>query len=438
MREDIIDQRETAEAERGDYENQTNTGIANETEKIDSEKTMAEETVVESDMKEEQMFQENPADLPKMQETEETRQEDSDVKAETQERKAEETDEEETRQEDSKTESEIQKIEGEAEETPQEDSKTESEAQKIENEEAEARELTKEEIQQKNEEMDINLLEMVTKALASQKTKDISEKKREKQKDIQRKLQNISKQIRIRYRRKKKNRKNKAYERKLNVVRAICVLGILAFFFIPDKEKPAAVEEAANEETAETSTKKLQIPTIKRAEREINKRCESYRSQVEQMAARYGIPQYTDLLMALMMQESAGKGLDIMQSSEGAFNTRYPRVPNGITDISYSIECGVQELKEALVKAGVEGPDDIPRIEQALQAYNFGIAYLDFSEKRSVTEWSQEIAAEYARIASNGRTRDEHDTKTMGKWDYGDQYYPEHVLRYYALPVVKE
>lgn len=230
---------------------------------------------------------------------------------------------------------------------------------------------------------------------------------------------------------KKKNTRRKQYHRMLIMVRIICVLSIIAFCCIPDREKPVSVEENVLEET----TKELQLPTIRRAEKEINERCESYRTQVEQMAARYGIPQYTDLLMALMMQESAGKGLDIMQSSEGAFNTRYPRVPDGITDISYSIECGVQELKEALVKAGVEGPDDIPRIEQALQAYNFGIRYLDFSEEKGVTEWNEEIASEYAKMASNGRTRDEHDSKMMGKWDYGDQFYPEHVLRYYALPV---
>ena len=45
--------------------------------------------------------------------------------------------------------------------------------------------------------------------------------------------------------------------------------------------------------------------------------------------------------------------LDVMQAAEGGFNTRYPHVPNGITDPEYSIECGVQELKYALDKAAV-------------------------------------------------------------------------------------
>lgn len=53
---------------------------------------------------------------------------------------------------------------------------------------------------------------------------------------------------------------------------------------------------------------------------------------------------------------ACGRGLDPMQSSEGGFNTRYPREPNGITDPEYSIQCGVQELKSCLVSAGVENP----------------------------------------------------------------------------------
>ncbi|MCI9168954.1 MAG: hypothetical protein HFH01_12410 [Dorea sp.] len=44
-----------------------------------------------------------------------------------------------------------------------------------------------------------------------------------------------------------------------------------------------------------------------------------------------------------MMQESDGRRGDPMQSSEGAFNTRYPRQSNGIRDPEYSITCGAQE-----------------------------------------------------------------------------------------------
>ena len=77
----------------------------------------------------------------------------------------------------------------------------------------------------------------------------------------------------------------------------------------------------------------------------INSACESYRSDVEQVAAKYDMSAYVDLILALMMQESSGQGTDVMQSSEGAYNTQYPQTPNGITDVDYSIACGIQELK---------------------------------------------------------------------------------------------
>ena len=65
----------------------------------------------------------------------------------------------------------------------------------------------------------------------------------------------------------------------------------------------------------------------------INSACESYRSDVEQVAAKYDMSAYVDLILALMMQESSGQGTDVMQSSEGAYNTQYPQTPNGITDV---------------------------------------------------------------------------------------------------------
>lgn len=96
----------------------------------------------------------------------------------------------------------------------------------------------------------------------------------------------------------------------------------------------------------------------------------AYRPAVERAAAKYGMSEYVDLILAVMMQESGGRCLDVMQAAEGGFNTRYPHVPNGITDPEYSIECGVQELKYALDKAGCTGPTDLDRIKLALQGYN--------------------------------------------------------------------
>lgn len=166
----------------------------------------------------------------------------------------------------------------------------------------------------------------------------------------------------------------------------------------------------------------------------INAACESYREDVERIAANYNMSDYVNLLLALMMQESSGIGPDVMQSSEGAYNTQYPQTPNGITDVEYSIECGIQELKYAMDKAGVQSPSDLKRIRLALQAYNFGAdVYFSFMEKHNETSWSQESAEAFAQMASGGRERSEDDPfrDPAGPWDYGDQRYPEHVLQYY-------
>lgn len=166
----------------------------------------------------------------------------------------------------------------------------------------------------------------------------------------------------------------------------------------------------------------------------INSACEAYRTDVERIAAKYGMSDYTDLILALMMQESSGTGPDVMQSSEGAFNTQYPQKPNGITDPDYSLECGIQELKYAMDKAGVQSPSDLKNIRLALQAYNFGAdVYFSFMEEHNEDIWTQESAEAFAQMASGGRERSEDDPfrDPAGPWDYGDQRYPEHVLQYY-------
>ena len=166
----------------------------------------------------------------------------------------------------------------------------------------------------------------------------------------------------------------------------------------------------------------------------INSACESYREEVTQTAAQYGMSDYVDLILALMMQESSGIGPDVLQSSEGAYNTKYPQTPNSIPDASYSIACGIQELKYAMECADVQSPTDMDAIQLALQGYNFGAdTYFNFMEQQGETSWSEKSSQAFAKMASGGIERAEDDPlrENAGPWAYGDQYYPEHVLRYY-------
>ena len=147
---------------------------------------------------------------------------------------------------------------------------------------------------------------------------------------------------------------------------------------------------------------------------------EAYTPLIQKYAKQYGIPEYVELIKAVMMQESGGRGLDPMQAAEGSFNKRYPHEPNGIKDPEYSIECGVQELKAALVSAEVENPIDMERIKLALQGYNFGNGYISWA-KTNYGGYSYANAVEFSAMQA----------QRLGWEKYGDTQYPAHVLRYY-------
>ena len=147
---------------------------------------------------------------------------------------------------------------------------------------------------------------------------------------------------------------------------------------------------------------------------------EAYEPIIQKYAKEYGIPEYVELIKAVMMQESGGRGLDPMQAAEGSFNTKYPHEPNGIKDPEYSIQCGVQELKAALTSAEVESPIDMEHIKLALQGYNFGNGYISWA-KVNYGGYSYANAVEFSTMQAS----------RLGWSSYGDTQYVAHVLRYY-------
>ena len=135
---------------------------------------------------------------------------------------------------------------------------------------------------------------------------------------------------------------------------------------------------------------------------------EAYEPLIQKYAKQYGIPEYVELIKAVMMQESGGRGLDPMQAA------------NGIQDPEYSIQCGVQELKAALISAEVENPIDMEHIKLALQGYNFGNGYISWA-KTNYGGYSYANAVEFSTMQA----------QRLGWESYGDTQYPAHVLRYY-------
>ena len=149
---------------------------------------------------------------------------------------------------------------------------------------------------------------------------------------------------------------------------------------------------------------------------------EGYRPLIRQYAAEFGIPEYEDLIAAVMMQESGGQTSDPMQCSESGYNTEYPREPGGITDPEYSIKVGVQTLAEVLDMSGVDSPVDLERISLALQGYNYGSGYISWALS-NYGGYSELNAIEYSDMMA----------EQYGWSGYGDKAYVSHVLRYYPI-----
>lgn len=147
---------------------------------------------------------------------------------------------------------------------------------------------------------------------------------------------------------------------------------------------------------------------------------EAYDPLIRQYAAQHGISEYVELIKAVMMQESGGRGSDPMQASESGYNTRYPNTPGAITDPEYSIDVGIQTLADSLNAAQVENPVDMEHIKLALQGYNFGNGYISWA-KNNYGGYTYANAVEFSTTQA----------QRLG-WDsYGDTQYVNHVLRYY-------
>lgn len=147
---------------------------------------------------------------------------------------------------------------------------------------------------------------------------------------------------------------------------------------------------------------------------------EAYTPLKQKYANQYGIGEYTELIKAVMMQESGGRGTDPMQCSESPYNKKYDKAPGGIKDPEYSIDCGVHYLADCLSSAKCKNPLDMERIRLALQGYNYGNGYISWAIKR-----------DGGYTVENASVFSDEQAKKHGWKGYGDKQYPAHVLRYY-------
>ncbi|RXZ02133.1 bifunctional lytic transglycosylase/C40 family peptidase [Fictibacillus sp. S7] len=151
---------------------------------------------------------------------------------------------------------------------------------------------------------------------------------------------------------------------------------------------------------------------------------ERYRKDVEREAKANGIPQYTDLILAKMMQESGGRGKDPMQASESLCG-----YVGCIKSPQASINQGVKYFKKIIDQAGHD-------ILLGLQSYNFGGGFIGYAKEYNGGKYSKELAIEfskmmYKKLAYTGVYSCIRGDAVPAGACYGDVLYVDAVLRYY-------
>ncbi|MDU2539513.1 MAG: cell wall hydrolase Pmp23, partial [Streptococcus mitis] len=112
-----------------------------------------------------------------------------------------------------------------------------------------------------------------------------------------------------------------------------------------------------------------------------------YQPMVREILSEKDTPANEELVLAMIYTETKGKEGDVMQSSESASGST-----NTINDNASSIRQGVQTLTDNLYLAQKKGVD----VWTAVQAYNFGPAYIDFIAQNG-KENTLALAKQYSR-----------------------------------------
>jgi peptidoglycan DL-endopeptidase CwlO len=153
-----------------------------------------------------------------------------------------------------------------------------------------------------------------------------------------------------------------------------------------------------------------------------------YEGAIKSELDKYGKGEYTPLLLALMMQESAGAGNDPMQASESKCG-----YIGCITNPSESIQYGVKHFLDVMAKANND-------VKLTLQSYNFGGGFINYVNERGGA-YTYELAISfsqmmYQRLAHTGIYKCHRPEAIQHNACYGDIKYVDAVLRYLPATAV--
>ncbi len=157
----------------------------------------------------------------------------------------------------------------------------------------------------------------------------------------------------------------------------------------------------------------------------LTKKVKEYEPTIEKYAKKYDVENHVDTILAMMMQESGGRGDDPMQSSESLCGEI-----DCIDSPEVSIEQGVKYFAKNL-----EAADGDVRL--AVQSYNFGTGFSTYVREMDKT-FSQEIAIEFSQDMYDKAEDQSIYTclrEEAKEFDacYGDIYYSRDVMKYKEL-----
>jgi cell wall-associated NlpC family hydrolase len=156
----------------------------------------------------------------------------------------------------------------------------------------------------------------------------------------------------------------------------------------------------------------------------VNEAVLAWEPVVRQFAEEHGIPDYVEVILAIMMVETGGNGLDVMQSSE---SLGLP--PNTITDPIMSINVGVRHFASVINDSKSKGLD----FWTPVQSYNFGSGFNNFV-KNNGEQYTFELASNFSKNLANGKTVQYSnpiaDFNGNFRFAYGNMYYVMLVQQY--------
>ncbi|MBV4432467.1 bifunctional lysozyme/C40 family peptidase [Clostridium tyrobutyricum] len=136
---------------------------------------------------------------------------------------------------------------------------------------------------------------------------------------------------------------------------------------------------------------------------------QKWRPLVSEVANKYKVGNYTEVLLAIVYQESGDTGTnDIMQSSE---SEGLP--PNSIVDPETSLNVGIKYFSSIVQYADKKKCD----LATIIQSYNFGQGYVDYVASNGGKS-TKELAESFSASHGGG---------------YGDPSYYDHVMRYVSM-----